>query len=144
LLLSLMLSLRSTCGWLMRSSHADWFLGHSTCYSVVCCFGSRGSQFFWLALLMPCWLPTLFVSCESKRDRICPYLNLMAAFWYFVLICLHGESSWHLTTKVVVTAGTSAMLALIWIASRRGLYIFSVPLAFAIASGTLWLLVAFP
>ena len=146
--LSLLLSLCYTSRILMgESSFAVWLSDHSCLYVIVSSFSFAGAPIFWLALLMPCWLPALFVTASSGRERLWPYLNLLPAAWYLALISIHESSfmvSWPISTKTFALMGTVAAMLLLCITSRRGLYIFSVPLAFAITSGALWTLVAFP
>ena len=147
LFLSLLLSICCVSGALTRGPYAYWLSNHPYLYVIVTHFSFAAAPLFWLALLTPCWLPALFATAASKWERLSPFLNLVPAAWYIVLISLHESTLivfWCAATKTFAVVGTVAAIGVLCMTARRGLYVFSVPIAFAIVSGTVWLLAAFP
>jgi hypothetical protein len=103
-----------------------------------------GDAAFWFVLLAPFAILQFLVNPESrKREHVRPFLALVPAAWYCVLIVLfYSDYDLPVTwVKVGTVAGTVLVLLVLITARGRAWYVLMAPLAFAIVSGTVWLVV---
>lgn len=140
------------------ASSANWFfypldkLIHGAKHMVGYQFYSRSQAamairdvLFWANLLLPSFSYAVGHAQPLKRKIVQVSLAIGVAGWYLVLMVLcHLARMSPFWSKSLATIGTILGLgALYWLA-RTGNWIFLVPLAFATAFGTIWMLFALP
>ncbi len=103
-----------------------------------------GGVTFWLVLLVPFWIPQFFMTAEArKHEKVHPWLALIPAAWYCILIFLFHLARTHhihlLLSKIGAVGGTVVACSVLLLLTRRGWwYMLVAPLGFATISGTVW------
>lgn len=96
---------------------------------------------FFLALLLPVWLPLFFLHAEARWQRLRPLLALIPIGWY--LLMLMRQTEWQLQKLSVVTLALGYCLAACALAfSARGRrHLINVPLWLALLASA-WAIVS--
>lgn len=103
-------------------------------------YGIGGFE-FWVALLMPVWIPLLFFPERTTRERLRPLLALIPIGWYLVLMLAYQEKGALRTSPTPLAIGTLVALLTLAVSAKGWRLLVNVPLAFAVLSATIWLIV---
>ena len=121
-----------------------------TSCSSSCILLQVGGILFWMTLLAPFWVFKFFFTPEDRRrSKVRPTLALIPAGWYCALYFfaiywpesnVPPRDSWR--AKLIVLTGTIISCWVLLLPRCRLWYVVVAPLAFAILSGTAWLVLA--